>query len=118
MKKINIYQINLRQNKVEGPQFINIDFIQNKIDKLNSMLEIETPSDPKTNFKDFKSFQTPKITKYSNLLNYKNNTKTLNTEKTFKIKLMSLNNFFYDSEVLLIFDGYNVYKYVEKKEEK
>jgi hypothetical protein len=65
---------------------------------------------------------TPKITKYDDLLakikEKLSKTKDVDLSELFKIKLMTLNNYYYDREVLLVFDGYNVYKYIEDKKNK
>ena len=118
MKRVNIYRVDLRNQKVDGPQYLNVDFIQNKIDSLNLM--INPPSSLNSKLKDsinYKDFQTPKIIKYDELVSkFKSSQEnTSASQKTFKIKLMTLNNYYYDSEVLLVFDGYNVYKYIEDK---
>lgn len=121
-KKINIYKINLREKKVHGPEYINIDFIQNKIDALNSMVNIDKTGQIKPDTKTIDDYMTPKITKYNDLVEkIKENfskTKDVNLSEVFKIKLMTLNNYYYDREVLLVFDGYNVYKYIEDKKNK
>jgi hypothetical protein len=121
-KKINIYQVNLRDKKVDGPKYLNVDFIQNKIDLLNSMVNIEESSGKPKNPGSIENFQSPKMTKYEELISKiksKNSGQNqVDLSEIFKIKLMTLNNYFYDSEVLLVFDGSNVYKYIEDKKNK
>jgi hypothetical protein len=108
--------VDLRKQKVDGPQYLNIDFIQNKIDRLNSMVDYETSkSGPQRAV--FDDFESPPISDFEVLkTEFTNNPpKTDPLDRAFKIKLMTLNNYYYDSEVLLVFDGYNVYKYIEDK---
>ena len=112
MKRVNIYQINLLKQECKGPRFINIDFIQNKIDLLNSMLAAPhntvTPSKSNTT-------ENPKaVDNFDELLERQKVSKSEYIEgNRFKIKLMSINNIYYNSEVLVVFDGYNIHKFIE-----
>lgn len=118
-KRVNFYDVKLREQKVDGPKYLNIDFIQDQVDSLNLMVNIDQSSDSGNAVKSFDDFQTPKMTKFDELISKvqaaTGKTKQKRRARVFKIKLMTLNNYFYDSEVLLIFDGYNVYKYIEEK---
>lgn len=114
MKRVNIYKVDLRRQKVDGPQYLNIDFIQNRIDSLNQMAQVGPKSLRKP--AAYGDFETQRLTKYSDLLEQFTSSPPDGNriEKLFKIKLMTLNNYFHDLEVLLVFDGYNVYKYIEE----
>ena len=115
MKRVNIYQISLKNKKIEGPQYLNIDFIQRKLDDLNSMINVnqsEAEDTGKTQKRD--SAKSPLATDFESLLKlYKQNKKQEDLQSKFQVRLMRLHNFYYNSEILLVFDGFNIYKYVE-----
>ena len=45
MKRVSIFKVDLKKKTVSLPQYINVDFIQDKIDRLNAMMDIKAKED-------------------------------------------------------------------------
>lgn len=123
--RIHIYQIDLENKKIEGPFYINIDFLANKINKFNQILE-DDDHDHVSSFNgnvDVRSSGTGSglgdkevAGDFESLLNVGGfEEKQHGGFGKFKIQIFSLQNYYYGSEVLVIFDGFFVYKYIEDK---
>lgn len=118
-KRINFYNVDLQRQQVDGPKYLNIDFIQDQVDLLNEMVNVGQWSDFGATLKSFDDFQTPKMTRFDELQAKARAASQKSHNRrgagVFKVKMMTLNNYQHDLDVLVVFDGYNVYKYIEEK---
>lgn len=121
--RIHIYQIDLENKKIEGPFFLNIDFIANKINQYNLILEgydDRSVMSSENNGTDGESVgKKYNVAKdFKGLLEMNGVNGKEGNGMRFRIRMFSLQNYYYNSEVLIIFDGFNVYKYIEDKTNK
>lgn len=121
--RIHIYQIDLENKKIEGPFFLNIDFIVNKINQYNLILEgydDRSVMSSENNGTDGESVgKKYNVAKdFKGLLEMNRVNGKEGNGMRFRIRMFSLQNYYYNSEVLIIFDGFNVYKYIEDKTNK
>jgi hypothetical protein len=121
MMRIHVYEIDLQNKKIEGPFFINIDFIVNRINAYNLVLEgdEERPSGMGEESQRPVGAKQEVVKDYKELLTkHKHKQEEEEEGERFKVKMFSLQNYYYASEVLIIFDGFKVYKYIEDKTSK
>lgn len=120
MKRVSIYKVDLKNKKVSLPQYLNVDFIQEKIDHLNAMLIVSQNLESAKKKENVVEFEENNTTDISNMNLKKflkvDGKKNKEQSERFKIQILSMNNMYYDRELFIIFDGFNLHKFIEEDE--